>query len=88
MLQTKVIGRLQTNTDFRLFSDWILDEIQKIDSTSDLTKLSNASAGEEAKIRAKTVTALMNMLSPILGFKERKDPSVERVQEAKDKAGL
>lgn len=88
MLQRDTIKTLKNSSAFKLFSEWVLEEIQRIDSTSDLTKLSNAGAGEEAKIRAKTVNVLKKILTPVIVFKERKAPSTEKVQEAKDRAGI
>jgi len=88
MLQKSVIKNLHNDADFKLFMEWIIKEINTIDSTSDLTSLSNTQAGEEAKIRAKTVDKLKKILAPILGFKEKAEPSLEKIIEAKQKAGL
>ena len=88
MLSKETIKKLNDNSLFKLFIKWVIEEINKIDSASGLTELSNDRAGEEAKIREKTSSKLRNILAPFLIFKERKEPSAEKIQEAKDKVGL
>lgn len=88
MLSKETIGRIHNDSAFAEFRDFVLSEIKKIDSTDGLEKLSNAQAGEEAKIRSKTVNKLIGILNPVLNFKEKEDISIKRVQAAKKKSGL
>ena len=88
MLSKKAISRIQKDSAFSEFKEFVLAEIKKIDSTEGLGNLPNAQAGEEAKIRAKTVSRLMSILNPILNFKEKEAPSVEMIAKAKRDKGL
>jgi hypothetical protein len=88
MLSNETIKILQKDSAFAEFRDFVFSKIKEIDSTDGLERLSNAQAGEEAKIRAKTATKLMSILNPILNFKEREEPGIDKVIEAKKRSGL
>jgi len=88
MLSKETITRIKSDSAFAEFRDYVFEEIERINSTDGLSHLSNAQAGEEAKIREKTVTKLKGILLPIIGYKESKDITADQVVEAKRKAGL
>lgn len=82
------IKRLQQDTDFMAFQEFIVSEIEKLDSVENLGKLSNEQAGEEAKVRAKAREKLYDILAPFLNQRSKKEPTTAELQKAKDKFGL
>ena len=84
----ELVKRLNENKDFIDFRDWLILEINKLDSVEGLDKMSNSDAGEEAKVRNKAKDKLLEILSPFINIREEREPSIEEVQKAKDKRGL
>ncbi len=88
MISESAIKAIQNQNSFSELREHIKSEIDELNSVSGLEGLSNAAAGEEAKIRAKTFDRLVKIFAPILNFREKKEPSPEDVQRVKDRTGL
>lgn len=88
ILSDEVITRLQSNSDFSFFRDFVFQEVNKLNSVDGLEKLSNEKAGEEAKIRHKTLEKLLDILNPIMNFGERKGATKEEIKNAEKAHGL
>ncbi len=82
------IKSLKNNSDFLSFVKWVSQNIEELNSVDGLAELPNVEAGEEAKVRIKTVQALHKMLKPFIDFAEKKEPTDQDIQRAKEKAGL
>lgn len=83
-----LVKRLKDYPAFQEFLDYIVSEIEKQDTVEGLENLPNEQAGEEAKIRAKTKERLYQILKPFLDFKEKREPTEEEINKAKEKFGL
>lgn len=88
MISEDSIKAIKSQNSFSELRSHILSEINEINSVNGLENLSNASAGEEVKIRAKVVDKLIKIFRPFVEFGEKKGPSVEDVQKAKERTGL
>ena len=87
MLNPTLIKKLNNNLDFQIFKRWLVQQIITLDSVDDLEEMSNEKAGEEAKIRSKTKATINKILAEFI-LPEPKEPSIERLQKAKNKGGL
>ncbi len=88
MLEADVIKSIRDSSQFLALRDHILNEVNELDSVNGLGQLDNSKAGEEAKIRLKTRDLLIKIFKPFVDFYEKKDPTDEEIQKAKDKTGL
>lgn len=88
MISEASIKAIQSLNTFAELREHIKSEIDDLNSVSGLEELSNADAGEEVKIRAKTIEKLVQIFNPIISFRDKKDPSTEDVQRAKNRTGL
>lgn len=84
----ELIRRLKSNPDFVEFTDFILDKLKQLDSVVDLGEMSNEKAGEEAKIRVKTIDRLYEILRPFIEFNEKKKRTESEINKAGGKYGL
>lgn len=82
------INKLKDNPSFLQFEEFVVEKIQELDSVAGLEKMTNESAGEEAKIRAKCKNKLLEILSPFINYQEKKKPTEEQVNKAKSKYNL
>lgn len=87
-MQDELIKRLRENPDFQQFLEFLVHEIQSLDSVTGLDKFSNEQAGEEAKVRLLTYKKLTTILSPFAELHERPEPTIEQIQRKKDTYAL
>lgn len=88
MISDSAIKAIQNQNSFAELREHIKSEIEDLNSVSGLEGLSNADAGEEVRVRAKTIEKLVQIFSPIISFRDKKEPSLEDVQRAKTRTGL
>lgn len=88
MISKEDIKKIKESNQFLTFRDFILEKIKELDSVDGLEKMNNRKAGEEAKIRFKAAKLLLDILSPFVGYGEKKEPTAEDVHEAKKGVGL
>lgn len=67
---------------------YVSEQIEALDTVEGLEKMTNEEAGEEAKVRSKAKTRLMEILRPFLEFVERKEPTEAELKEARARYGL
>ncbi len=87
MLSEETIKRIKDSPFFEELQGHIVSEVMKLDSIKGLEGMTNDYAGEEAKVRAKTVEKLRDILSPFFDSREKHEPSVEAIQRVKKRAG-
>lgn len=87
-LSEELITTLQENPSFKIYTEYVMEKINQIDSTAGLDQLDNQSAGEEAKIRHKTVFTLMAILDPIMNFKKSKGINEQDIKDREKQFGL
>lgn len=88
MLSDNLIKKLQNNPAFTEFTEYIKEKVEELDSLDGLAIMTNEQAGEEARVRSKAKTKLLEILSPVIDFAEKKEPTEEEINQAKKKAGL
>lgn len=88
MISEESIRAIKNQHSFAEFRDHIISVVDDLNSVSGLESLPNAVAGEEAKIRSKTIDKLMAILRPFVDFKEKKQPTIEQIQKVKEMTGL
>lgn len=88
MLSDELIVRLQNNADFLKYKEFVFQKINELNSVDGLDQMSNEDAGEEAKIRYKTLSKLLELVDPIFRFGEKKQRSDSEVKKAEKAHGL
>jgi hypothetical protein len=88
MLSQEIIKKLKDDQTFIELKDWIIEKVSELDSLAGLGSMTNELAGEEAKVRAKTVVKLQQIFSPFIDFREKKEPTQEEIKTAETKYGL
>lgn len=83
-----VIKKLRDFPAFQEFQQHIENEMADLLSFRDLEDMSNERAGEEAKVRSKTLKTLYNILSPFLNVTEKREASEQDLEKAGKKFGL
>jgi len=79
------VDKLKDNPSFIAFKEYIFEEVEKISNVEGLSKLSDKRAGEESKLRERTKIKVMEIFSLFVDFKEKTSPTVEQINDAKDK---
>lgn len=82
------IQALKDNPYFPEFEAYIENKISELSSFDGLTQLPDERAGQEVKVRALAVEQLKKILLPFLSFQEKREPTIEEVQQAKNKVGF
>jgi len=88
LLSDETIKKLNDDSNFKIFIDFAISEINGLDTVDGLDRLSDELAGQEAKIRSKARERLLNILNPFISFKEKKDKTKEEVNRIGKKYGL
>lgn len=84
----ELIKRLKNNIDFVEFTNHILNIIDEIDTVNGLDNMTNDLAGEEAKVRIKTKSKLVEIFKPFIDFREKRQPTEGELKKASGKFGL
>lgn len=84
----QLIIKLKSNPDFIEFTEYVVEKIDEMDSVDGLESMTNEEAGEEAKVRIKAKTKLIQILRPFIEFRERKPPTETEIKKAGEKFGL
>lgn len=84
----ELIKKLKSDPSFIEFTDYVMQKIEEMDNVSGLEEMTNARAGEEAKIRFKVKQRLYEILKPFIEFYEKNPPTEKEVKSAKEKFGL
>ena len=87
-MNDELIKKLKDDPYFIKFQAFMVSKIDELSDIEDLTKLTNQKAGETVRIRGMAITVLKEILQPFVDFSEKREPTAEEVQAAKDKAGL
>lgn len=88
MQTDQLVRKLKDDPSFLEFQAYVINKIYELNSIHGLEGMNNERAGEEAKVRAKAIGKLEDILSPFLDFKEKEEPSDEDIRNAKGKYGL
>lgn len=88
MLSPQLLKRLKDNTDFEEFTNQIISTIDELRNVSDLESMSDEAAGQEAKVRAKTIKKLQKIFAPVITFKQKEEARPEMVLKQKKKYAL
>lgn len=88
-LSPEIIKKLKTNSEFKIFQEYLLEKIQELDSLGmyDETK-DDTTLGEIVRARIIARDMLYKILRPLVDFKEKAEPTKEQIEEAKKKVGL
>ena len=87
-MDKKLIKSLKDNPSFVEFQNYIVSEIDRLDSVEGLNDMKNEDAGEAAKIRVEAIAVLQSILQPFIDFNEKREPTKKEVDAAKSKVGL
>jgi hypothetical protein len=87
-MDEEALQSLKKDARFGVFQRYMVDKVLELDSTDGLEGLPNERAGEEVKVRAKTLKKLQEILAPFVNFKEKREPTIAEVEKAKLKAGF
>lgn len=88
MLSDELKRNLKENTYVQEYFRYVADKILSLDTVQDLGKASVKRAGETVKARALAIKILQEILSPIVDFSEKREPTEKEIELAKKKAGL
>lgn len=83
-----LIKRLKDDPYFKEFLEFVISKMDEFDSVSGLVGMSNEEAGEAARVRAKSLEILKEILSPLLNYNEKREPTEKEIDAAKTKVGL
>lgn len=84
----ELIKKLKSNPDFVEFTEYVLQEIENMDTVRGSTKLSRDRAGETAQSREMAMDMLYKILKPFIEFNEKKQPTESEVKKAGGRYGL
>lgn len=87
-MNDELIKKLNDFPAFKEFQEYIITQIDKLDTLDGLEKMSNEHAGEEAKVRSKAKNTLYTILLPFTNVVEKRQPTQEEIDGAKEKFGL
>lgn len=87
-LSQQSIKEINNSSTFAEFRDWIFEKIVELNSVDGLSDMTNEEAGEEAKVRLKTISVIKEIFEPVIKFSEKKEPSIEQIAQKKVKYGL
>jgi hypothetical protein len=88
-LSKELIKKLKRNTDFQVFQEYIIEQIQLLDTLDGVDDSNdNKSLGEMVRARIEAKRVLYGMLRPFIEHQEKKEPTQEEIEEAKKKVGL
>jgi hypothetical protein len=88
MLSDELIKKLKDDPYVQQYMEYVVGEIFKLDSVQDLSKFSARKAGETARARAIAINMLKDILSPLIDFSEKREPTKEEIKEANTRFGL
>jgi len=88
-LSKKLIKQLKDDSSFQEFQEYILEVISDLDSVVGFdTKDDNEMLGEKLRARIIAKEKLYQILKPFIDFSEKREPTKEEKEKAKDKFGL
>lgn len=87
-LSDELIKKLKADRGFKIFQEYIIGKIAELNSVSGLDSMDNSKAGEEAKTRLKAKRKLEDILKPFIEFSEKRTPTDDEYNVAKNNAGL
>lgn len=88
MLSDELIKKLKDDPYVQQYMEFVVGKILELNSLEDLERASVKKAGETAKARATAMKMLKEILSPLIDFNEKREPTAEEVDAAKRKVGL
>ena len=88
MISDQSLQHLRNDSSFTDFTKWVKSLVDELNSVDGIEKMSNEEVGEEARVRLKTVAKLKEILSPVISFREKREPTVDEIQASKKKHGL
>ena len=88
MLSPEIIQNLKEDHAFKVFQAHILDKMDELDSIRDFKDMSTQEAGEQVRANSTAYNVLVEILSPVISFQKKREPSKEQIQQKKDEVGL
>lgn len=83
-----LVKKLKDNPYFIEFKEFIVSNINDLNSIGDLKNKTNLKAGETVRARAIASDILRDILKPFIDFNENSEPTAKQIQAAKDRVGL
>jgi hypothetical protein len=83
-----LIKQIKDSPYFEQLQEYINSKINELNSLDGLEGLSNEQAGEEAKARVLALNKLWEILKPFIEQREKREPTTEEIQKAKEKYGV
>jgi hypothetical protein len=87
-LNPDIVNQLINDPAFQEYIRWATQVIGELNSVDDLEGKTNETAGEEAKVRAKSINKLHQILSPFIEYRIKREPTLVEFKKAKDTYGL
>ncbi|MFA5395219.1 MAG: hypothetical protein WC346_04295 [Methanogenium sp.] len=88
-LSSEFIKKLKKDSDFQEFLSYIVEVIDSLDNLRGFdTKNKNEQLGEQLRARIIARDKLYEILRPFVDFQEKKEPSKEQINKAKERFGL
>lgn len=87
-MDKELVKKLKNDSYFEQFQEFVISQIDKLNSIDDLKNLSSLEAGETVKARAIASSMLQEILKPFIDFTEKREPTEKEIKAAKARAGL
>lgn len=84
----QLIQNMRERPEFEEFKEYVITQVELLNSVEGLADMSNEAAGETAKVRLLAAETLYKILSPFIHFKEKKQYTPEDYRQAAAKRAL
>lgn len=88
LLSADVIKKLKDDSAFNAYRAYVMSKISELNTLDGLEDLPNEEAGEQAKVRSYAVKLLKDILTPVIYFKEKTEPTDEDIKIMKNRYGM
>jgi hypothetical protein len=87
-LSDEIVNQLINNPAFSQYLNWVLQQIDELNSITGLAEMRNRDAGEEVRVRAKAWSKLQEIVEPFLEYRPKREPTLEEFKKAQASYGL
>ena len=87
-LNQDIVRYLISSSEFKVYLDWVSRVMDELNSVEGLDGMTNEKAGEEVRVRAKSLELLKQSLSPFIEYRTKREISVEEFKKASTNYGF
>jgi len=88
MLSDKLVEEIKDSRYYKEFEEYLISKIYELDTVDGMNKLSNEQAGEESRVREKSIMMLESILSPFVRNAKKIEYTKEQIRDAEKRRGL